>query len=412
MEKNQLKIAYLAPEIPALSATFVYNEILSLEKKGVLIVPISVHVPASPAVEETLHSLRARTIYLYRQSAWTFLKSNLKWLLKSPLRYLHTCRLTMSDAFKVGLAGHVGRGLFYRFFVASRVADILVGENCWHLHTHFAHIPTDIAMYASSLSGVPFSFTAHANDLFERGWLLKEKVTRAKVAMTISEYNRRFFTQQGADESKIKIVRCGVESDGDRTDKEKGRNASPTIGSLGRLVEKKGMDTLIFALADIHGAGVDFRLEIAGDGPQREALERLASEQGIGSKVVFRGPIPHDEVFAWLGSLDLFVLACRRDRQGDQDGIPVVLMEAMAAGIPVISTHISGIPELIEDGISGMLAEPNDPKGLSEKIKDVVTNPAMASSLAGAARRRIREEFDVDVNAERLRNLFREERHG
>jgi glycosyltransferase involved in cell wall biosynthesis len=230
--------------------------------------------------------------------------------------------------------------------------------------------------------------------------------------MTISEYNRRFFAQQGADENKIKIVRCGVESDGDPTEKEGAQKASPKIGYLGRLVEKKGMDTLIFALAHISGAGVDFRLEIAGDGPQRVELERLASEQGIGSEVVFRGPIPHDEVFTWLEGLDLFVLACRRDDQGDQDGIPVVLMEAMAAGIPVISTHISGIPELIEDGISGMLAKPNDPKSLSQKIKDVVTNPSMASSLAVAARSRIREEFDVDVNAERLLNLFRSEHHG
>jgi glycosyltransferase involved in cell wall biosynthesis len=152
--------------------------------------------------------------------------------------------------------------------------------------------------------------------------------------------------------------------------------------------------------------GFDFALEIAGDGPLMGELKKLALEQDISSKVVFMGPMPHDKVFEWFQSLDIFVLACKRDRNGDQDGIPVVLMEAMAVRIPVVSTYISGIPELIKDNVSGLLAQPNDAASLADKIRSVLENPSRVDSLTEAAKERIREEFDVQVNTERLIRLF------
>ncbi|MEA1868487.1 MAG: glycosyltransferase [Thermodesulfobacteriota bacterium] len=407
MSNSRRKIAYLAPEIPALSATFVYNEILALEKRGFEVVPISVHFPKSPAIGKNPARLSARTYYLYQQSDWALIRKNLTSLYRKPIKYIGTLISAIRDSLKIGMASHVGRGLLYRFLVASQVADILKKEGCRHLHTHFAHVPTDIAMYASGISDVPFSFTSHANDLFERGWLLREKVERARVAITISEYNRRFLIREGADKNKIKIVRCGVKSQEYLPVADKRfKNPSPVIGSLGRLVEKKGMDTLILALGRLNREDLDFHLEIVGDGPLMEDSKKMASEENISSKVVFKGAMPHDEVFEWLKKLDIFVLACRRDKNGDQDGIPVVLMEAMAMGIPVISTCISGIPELIENGTSGLLAQPGDPISLSEKIKVFLQDPFMASAMANAAVKQVREEFDTQVNIERLINLF------
>jgi len=184
--KNQLKIAYLAPEIPALSATFVYNEILGLEKSGYRVVPLSVHLPHSPAEGDALGDLGSRTEYLYRTPKSKVLQDNLYLLASRPVRYLRVLASAVGDAGRVGLFNRVGLGLLYRFFVAAGVARILLDENCTHLHVHFAHIPTDIAMYAAGISAIPFSFTAHANDLFERGWLLEQKVRRAKFAVTIS----------------------------------------------------------------------------------------------------------------------------------------------------------------------------------------------------------------------------------
>ena len=235
--KNQLKIAYLAPEIPALSATFVYNEILGLEKSGYRVVPLSVHLPHSPAEGDALGDLGSRTKYLYRTPKSKVLRDNLYLLARRPVRYLRVLASAVGDAGRVGLFNRVGLGLLYRFMVAARASRILLDENCTHLHVHFAHIPTDIAMYAAGISAIPFSFTAHANDIFERGWLLEKKVRRAKFAVTISEHNRQFLIEKGCPENKIHVVRCGVDPGAFATAQAPPSNPIPKMGTLGRMVE-------------------------------------------------------------------------------------------------------------------------------------------------------------------------------
>lgn len=195
---RKTRIAYLAPEIPALSATFVYNEILCLESIGFEVVPISVHIPGSVAEEDSIAELKSRTIYLYTLSKCSLIRTNLKELIRNPVRYFTVLAMAVRDAFKIGFTSHTGMGLLFRFMMSSRVVNILRDNGCRHLHTHFAHIPTDIAMYASGISGIPFSFTSHANDLFERGWLLREKVERSGFAVIISEFNREFLLKIGA----------------------------------------------------------------------------------------------------------------------------------------------------------------------------------------------------------------------
>jgi len=406
-------IAYLAPEIPALSATFVYNEILSMERFNFQIVPISVHFPQALAREKGLEELTERTIYLYRTPFFRVLGSNIIHLFKAPFRYLSTFCRALRDALHEGMTGHVGKGLMYRFLIASHVSKLMKKKGCTHLHAHFAHIPTDIAMYASQLSNIPYSFTAHANDLFERRWLIQEKVERAKEAVTISRYNRNFMASLGADESKIRIVRCGVDSKKipalPPTEREDRR--IPVIGTLARLVEKKGVDTLILAMARLKVEGFDFWLEIAGEGPMLVALQELVSTQELAGKVRFLGAIQHDAVFKWFRHLDLFVLACKKDQNGDQDGIPVVLMEAMAMGIPTLSTNLSGIPELIEEGKTGLLANPDDPGSLAKKIRYIFRNPSETLNMVNRAKERIATEFDADVNIERMIRLFKGVNH-
>ena len=406
---HKTKIAYLAPEIPALSATFVYNEILVLEEKGFEILPLSVHVPASIAKEKDVEAIRRKTRYLYREIDANLLIDNAGALLKSPIRYLRTLGTALSDALSVGLFSRTGRGILYRFLVASRVVGLLKGEGCSHLHAHFAHIPTDIAMYASRLSGVPFSFTSHANDLFERGWLLKEKVARSLFAATISDHNRRFLADQGADERKIHIVRCGVDSRAFTPREEKPLGSPPKIGALGRMVEKKGFDVLIRACGILKNKGVPLQVEIAGDGTMLEALRELVLSLDLSTTVSFPGPLSHDEVPVWLKGLDLFALPCRKDGHGDMDGVPVVLMEAMLSGIPVVSTRLSGIPELIEDEQTGCLADPDDPEGFASAISQVLSDAPLRRQLRKNATEKVRSEFDLSKNVAKLSNLFRKE---
>ena len=406
--KNQLKIAYLAPEIPALSATFVYNEILGLEKSGYRVVPLSVHLPHSPAEGDALGDLGSRTKYLYRTPKSKVLRDNLYLLARRPVRYLRVLASAVGDAGRVGLFNRVGLGLLYRFFVAAGVARILLDENCTHLHVHFAHIPTDIAMYAAGMSAIPFSFTAHANDLFERGWLLEQKVRRAKFAVTISEHNRQFLIEKGCPENKIHVVRCGVDPGAFAAGHAPPSNPIPKMGTLGRLVEKKGIDDLIRACQMLKDRNLAFDLEIAGDGPLQSELQALVSDGDLAEQVHFKGPLAHEQVPEWLQGLDMFVLACKKDRNGDMDGIPVVLMEAMLAGVPVISCRISGIPELIEDGQSGLLAEPENPAELAGAIARLLSDDNLRNDFRTNAMATVQAEFELSKNVAVLDKLFRE----
>jgi glycosyltransferase involved in cell wall biosynthesis len=399
-------IAYLAPEIPSLSATFVYNEILALESKGVKIVPISVHYPVIISQEAAVQRFLKDAVFLYCQKPVSVLRDNLAIFLQRPDRYLKTLLTAIGDILRAGLTKTSSFKLLYQFWQASTVAQAISHHSCQHLHIHFAHVPTQIGMYAAALSGVPFTFTAHANDLFERGLLLKEKVQRSKAAITISQYNCDFLVAQGADSKKLKIVRCGVETDKYEFTHRQQNSRIPILGSLGRLVEKKGMDTLLLALSKLHQQGIDFQLEICGDGPLRNSLQALIQQLGLESKTKFRGAIAHNEVFAWLKSLDAFVLACKQDSNGDQDGIPVVLMEAMAVGTPVITTQISGIPELVENEISGFLAQPGDPESLATAIQKAINGSYSLAKMTETARQQVTQEFDSHLNVNRLLSIF------
>ena len=405
---NPIKIAYLAPEIPALSATFITNEILRLEDSGYRVVSLSMHRPHSPAVGDALEDLGTRTEYLYRAPKSKVLLDNLSMLIRRPLGYFGTLATAVADAARMGLLNRVGRGLIYRFFIAARVARILLQEDCRHLHVHFAHVSTDIAMYAAGMSAIPFSFTAHANDLFERGWLLDKKVQRARFAVTISEYNRQLMKKNGGAEHKIHVIRCGVDHTAFAARSGRAENSIPKIGTLGRMVEKKGIDDLIRACKILRDQDIAFDLEIAGDGPLQAELHALVSDGELSAHVHFIGPLAHEQVPDWLQSLDLFVLACKKDRNGDMDGIPVVLMEAMLAGVPVVSSRISGIPELIEDGQSGLLAEPVSPDHLARAIARLLSDEILYRDLRKNAIVKVQTEFDLSNNVARLNELFKE----
>ncbi|MBV1950884.1 MAG: glycosyltransferase family 4 protein [Cycloclasticus sp.] len=402
-----MKVAYLAPELPALSATFVYNEILQLETLGVQVVPFSVHPPSSQVTEQRVEVLAKPTLNLYAQSKLKVLKDNLLCLLKRPVCYVKTLLMVGRDSWQVGVFSRIGLGMVYRFFFASSLARQLAANDCDHLHVHFAHIPTDIAMYASSLSSVPFSVTAHANDIYERGWLLREKVERSAFFATISEFNKRYLESKDVDASKICIVRCGVEPSlfSKRADLPAHKNTK--IGVIGRLVEKKGFDTLIKAMSILKTQGVAIELQIAGSGPLLKPLQALAISLGLDSQeVTFLGAIPHAEVASFIKSLDAFVLPCKQDSNGDIDGIPVVLMEAMLSGVPVISSELSGIPELIVHKETGLLVAPNSEQELADTILMLMNSPALKNQMTNHAVSKVKREFSLEHNANKLKDMF------
>ena len=286
--------------------------------------------------------------------------------------------------------------------VRLKFLHYLRNNNIDHIHSNFAHIPTDIAMYAAALYGVTFSFISHANDLFERGWLLKEKVSRAKFAVTISAYNKQFLIDKGADENKINVIHCGVDTASFSEREEKKLSNPPILGSLGRMVEKKGFDVLISACDILKREGVAFKLQIAGGGPLKNELEDLAHNLNVMDNIDFMDSISHEDVPKWIKSLDMFVLPCKKDKHGDMDGIPVVLMESMLSGVPVITTRISGIPDLVIDELTGLLCESNNPESLSKKIKSLIIDNKLRNILIENAIAKVKGEFELSCNVKQL----------
>lgn len=402
-----MKIAYLAPEIPALSATFVYNEILQLEQLGTEVLPFSVHKPFSAVADPHLEDLKQKVIHVYEYSKLSVLWSHLLMLVKSPFRYLATIGLLLSDMLNQGVFSRNTLGLIFRFFYAGGVAKDLTQNQCQHLHVHFAHVPTDIAMYAASLSGISFSVMAHANDLFERGWLLPQKVARCAFFATISEFNIRFLADRGVETSKVCIVRCGVNSEQFTQRNNFVANLPIKIGVVGRLVEKKGIDTLIKAVVLLKEQGLAIELLIAGSGPLENELSNLTKESHLTQdEVKFLGAISHSQVAEFITSLDAFVLPCKQDENGDMDGIPVVLMEAMLSAVPVISTYLSGIPELVVNGETGLLIQPDDEHALAAAIAILNRDQSLKNSMICQAIAKVKNEFSLAGNTESLNKMF------
>lgn len=402
-----IKIAYLAPEIPALSATFVYNEILELGKLGMEVKAFSVHRPAHIASEDSLTELKKSVFHLYETSKGQAILDNFRMLFHHPVSYLKAATWLIGDIFRQGVISRSAFGLCYRFFYGATLAKQLKQADVQHLHVHFAHIPTDIAMYSAPMAGIGFSVQAHANDLFERGWLLKQKVSRSAFFATISKFNQRFLENLQADSSKIKIVRCGVDQNWQPPIKSSNVNKIYTIGTVGRLVEKKGIDTLIKAVARLVKDGRVICLKIAGNGPLEADLKHQVALLGLADNTIqFVGALPHDQVAEFISGLDVFVLPCKKDRNGDMDGIPVVLMEAMLCEVPVISTELSGIPELVINDISGLTVKPDNDIELSSAMCKLIDSPETSLQLVSGGKQRVEDEFLLNKNVAKLLDLI------
>lgn len=401
------RVAYLAPEIPAISATFVYNEMIDLLERGIEVTAISVHRPSQPASEASVAFLN-NTYYLYEQPFLAVLGSIVAVTVTRLRCVVGASWILLGDLIRLGVLNRTALSLVFQFLYAFLLSRHLQKHNVEHLHIHFGHVPTQIGMYASAMTGIPFSFTTHANDIFERGILLPQKARRATRLVTISDYNRRYLERLGVASERIAIVRCGVDTYPEPP-RVRPVHTPPRFGSLGRLVEKKGMDTLLEACAHVRSQGFDFILEIAGFGPMEDELKQLTHRLGLDDLVSFVGPIRHDMVSPWLRSLDAFGLACRRDKNGDADGIPVVLMEAMANDVPVVSTRITGVPELIEHEVTGLLSDPGDPESFGDLLVRAIQDTKQRSLMVSRAHAFVDEEFSRRVNADRILGILRGE---
>ncbi|MBF6590432.1 MAG: glycosyltransferase [Ktedonobacterales bacterium] len=296
------------------------------------------------------------------------------------------------------------------FPVAVSWAHIARESGARHIHAHFATHAAYIAYSMSELSGIPYSFTAHAHDIYQERAMLEEKIRAAQFVVTISEYNRallaRLYPQAAA---KILVVRGGVDLQAFRprdADAVRADAGALRILATGRLQEYKGMPYLVEACRQVKALGIPFQCDIIGDGPQRPALEAAILRHELAPCVHLLGWLPSPEVGQRLLEADVFVLPSVVAADGMMEGLPVALMEAMSCGVAVVSTLISGIPELVRDGRNGLLVPPRDATALASALVRLYHEPAMRARMGREGRATIERDFDLDHNTRRKAALF------
>jgi glycosyltransferase involved in cell wall biosynthesis len=403
-----LRVAYVVRSWPRLSQTFVLNEVLALERLGVDITLFAMTRAREPVVQPQVAELRAAVHYLDGPAAWGA-RAHLRLAARTPLRYLATLAFALT---RRGLLGGYtqsrGMAAFHRaVLVAARLRDRAEGGPPTHVHAHFAHDPALVGLLVHRLSGLPFSFTAHARDLYqipERALLGRAREASAVVTCCRSNADHiRGVVGDGGP--PVELIYHGVDLGIFRPGAARSESEVPLVVSVGRLVEKKGFDDLLRACALLAARSRSFRCEIHGDGPCRAELEALRDRLGLAGMVTFTGARTQAELLTVYQHADLFALTPRITDDGDRDGVPNVLVEAMACGVPVVSTRVGGVGELVASGTDGLLAPAGDIAAIAACLEELLEDGGRRRRLGEAASRSA-QRFDGGAAALRLAALF------
>lgn len=403
-ERNEKpNVGYVVCVWPRLSETFILNEVIGLERLGARLHIFSIKEPKDQLVQAKVMDVRAPVTCLSiernKKAIWL---ANLRLFWRRPIRYSRT------------LLEAIGYGrlrVLRRFFQASYLAEILLREPLTYLHAHFAHTSAIVCMFTHRLIGIPYGFSAHAKDIYVETppELLRAEVQSAEAVFTCTEHNRRYISSQigTPDNRKLHCVYHGIDLSQFKFCGSRGLGAQPpVILSVGRLIEKKGLRNLILAADILRQHGRRFQVEIVGNGPLRQSLEAQVIQLGLSDHIRFLGPLSHEMLCRIYQRVCLFALPCVVAADGDRDGIPNVLLEAMASGVPVVSTPISGIPEVIRSEVEGLLVPPNNPGKLADALDRLLDSPELRERLALAARSKIETCFSIERNSARFLSLF------
>lgn len=395
------RIAYLTGEYPAVSHTFILREVEALRARGLEVLTCSIRRTAPEHHRGPSEQQAAATTFYVLSAA-----RNPVILLAALLAALarpRACLATFALAWRTRAPGL--RAALYQVFYfieAAVLARHLQHAGVTHLHNHFGNSSCSVAMLTSTLSGIPFSYTMHGPAIFfePRRWRIDEKIARARFVACISQFCR----SQGmifADPrhwDKMHIVHCGISPAlyGTSSPAPQGKR----ILFVGRLAAVKGVPLLVKAFAALHQRHPDAVLTLVGDGPERGRIEALAAELGCAAALRFTGYLSQQEVAQELDRADIFALP------SFAEGVPVVLMEAMASRLPVLATRIAGIPELVRDGVNGLLVPPGDSEALSEALDRLLSDPALCARMGQAGRQTVKEDFNINREAGKLEMLI------
>lgn len=400
---NSLKLLYIIGTYPSLTTTFIDREISMLRKWGVDLHILSIRQPKRDLPGMSTENLE-RLSYLLPVSILKFIFGNIHMIATRPIIFIKTLAYLFSRShpsptsrFKTLL--HFGEGIY--------AANLLLPSSWDHIHAHFVDRAAIVALVVSRLLKVPYSVTAHASDIYVNPILLTEKITNAKFVITCTEYNARHLSRigNGALSDKIHCIFHGL--DASKYQRILGnQNNSPRILAVGQLKEKKGFTYLIKACRLLLDSGFKFKCRIIGDGPLEHELRNEIHKLSLENNVELLGKLAHDKVIKEYQETTIFVLPSVLAADGDRDGIPNVILEAMAMELPVVSTLHSGIPEAVHNGVNGYLVSPTDAVELASALAKLLDQPDIQRKFGREGRSLVLEKFNIERNVHLLYEKF------
>lgn len=400
------RVAYVVSRFPRLTETFVVDEAIAVMAAGADVVIHPLHREQADVVQPAVALLDGHVEHR-RLGSPQVLAGFARGLVRRPGAVARALATIVRETWR---SRRLLVGALAAFPYAVDLADRLPRAGVDHVHGHFATHPAAVAWAVHRLSGLSYSFTAHGSDLHRDRSMLRTKVRDAAFVVTVSESNRDVIVAECGPSAaaKVHVVRCGIDPTQlpRRTPPHTVAGGPVRVCCVGTLHEVKGQAVLVEACRRLVGAGRDVHCTLVGDGPDRTALAQQARDAGLGDRLHITGRVPRPDVVATLARADVLVAPSVPSADGRREGLPVVVLEAMAVGVPVVASRLSGIPEAVEHGVTGLLVEPGDAQGVADAIGRVVDDPAGAAVRVERAAERIAAEFSIDRSARRLVGLF------
>ncbi len=403
------KILYITTSLPSITLTFVYREVQVLRDAGYDIITVSMNRPNIAQISAEAIPIYQDTFYLDQVSLLKKILSQVKILLLKPFTMIRLLWVAISEK-EIKSLRDILR-VIYHFLEAGYLFTLLKDDSIDHIHSHFLTGPTTIAFFLSKYLDVPFSFTMHASLIFIDPIMLRTKLINCKKAVTISRYNKHYLLVKygHALEEKIIVIHCAIDLQSFRL-QQKGKYHPPIILSIGQITERKGFRYLLEACAILKNKGVNFRCCIVGDviisDGEQQVLEQKMKSLELSEVVSFLGRQPQEKIKDYLQDASIFTLPSIITDSGMREGIPVVLMEAMAMKLPVVSTKTVGIPELIENGKEGLLVEEKNQVDLANALEYLLNNEDKRKLMGYQGRKKVEHEFNLSNVPDHFMTIF------
>jgi len=399
-----LKLAYVLQRFPKLSETFIMREMCGIRQHDVDLHIFSLLYPKPGPVHPHAKDLLPYVRYSSVLSR-NVIKAQFHFIWNSPKRYLRALTNTVSQTYREPKTLLLGLALFPKSVYFAWQMELLRVK---HMHAHFAWVAGIAAGIVSDLLGISFTVHVHAFDLFEQDQRdLKKRLQKAFKIVTVSEYNASYIRNM-LPAAEVEIVRCGVDADWFRPGAEEHKGEAVNILSVGRLIKKKGHEYLVDACALLAERGLSFRCYIVGTGPLQRTLQARIDRHKLRQRVGLVGALREDRILELNQRSNIFALPCVVTESGDRDGLPVALIEAMACGLPVVSTRVTGIPELVDDAKNGLLVNERDVISLADALEKLIRDGSLRAKMGHAARQTVLDRFKIQDNTAKLAATFRQ----